>query len=199
MHINNNISKLAIPFKYLKLKLHLGQQARWICKSRFMLYVHQAVSVQFNSVTQSCPTLQPHGLQHARLLCPSPTPRACSNSCPSSRRCHPTMSSPTVPFSSTFSFLQHQGLFQCVSSLHQVAKVLEFQLQHQSFNEYSGLISFRMDWLYLFAVQGTLKSLLQHSRSKASILWYSAFFIVQLSHPYMTTGKTIALTRWNFV
>ena len=149
---------------------------------------------QFSSVAQLCLTVcDPMDFatprKHARLPCPSPTPRACSNSCPSSRRCHPTMSSPTVPFSSTFSFLQHQGLFQCVSSLHQVAKVLEFQLQHQSFNEYSGLISFRMDWLYLFAVQGTLKSLLQHRRSKASILWYSAFFIVQLSHPYMTYWK----------
>ena len=66
-------------------------------------------------------------------------------------------------------------------------------------NEYSGLISFRMDWLDLLAVQGTLKSLLQHHSIKASILWCSAFFIVQLSHPYMTTGKTIALTRWTFV
>ena len=65
-------------------------------------------------------------------------------------------------------------------------------------NEYSGLISIRMDWLELLAVQGTLKSLLQHHSSKASILWYSAFFIVQLSHPYMTTGKTIALTRQTF-
>ena len=66
-------------------------------------------------------------------------------------------------------------------------------------NEYSGLISFRMDWLDLLAVQGTLKSLLQHHSSKASILWCSAFFIVQLSHPYMTTGETIALTKWTFV
>ena len=66
-------------------------------------------------------------------------------------------------------------------------------------NEYSGLISFRIDWLDLLAVQGTLKSLLQHHSSKASILWCSAFFLIQLSHPYMTTGKTIALTRWTFV
>ena len=80
-----------------------------------------------------------------------------------------------------------------------MAKVLEFQLQYQSSNEHPGLISFRMDWLDLLAVQGILKSLLQHHSSKASILWCSAFFIVQLSHPYMTTGKTIALTRWTFV
>ena len=76
---------------------------------------------------------------------------------------------------------------------------MEFQLQHQHSNEYSGLISFRMDWLCLLAVQSTLKSLLQHHSSKASILWSSALFMVQLSHPYMTTGKTIALTRWMFV
>ena len=76
---------------------------------------------------------------------------------------------------------------------------MEFQPQHQSFQRTSGLISFRMDWLNLLAVEGTLKSLLQHHSSKASILWHSAFFTVQLSHPYMTTGKTIALTRWTFV
>ena len=75
---------------------------------------------------------------------------------------------------------------------------MEFQLQHQSFQKHPGLI-FRMDWLDLLAVQGTLKSLLQHHSSKASILRHSAFFTVQLSHPYMTTGKTIAFTRQNFV
>ena len=75
---------------------------------------------------------------------------------------------------------------------------MEFQLQYQSSNEHLGLISFRMDWLDLLAIQGTLKSL-QHHGSKASILQCSAFFIVQLSHPYMTTGKTIALTTWTFV
>ena len=76
---------------------------------------------------------------------------------------------------------------------------MEFHLSISPLNEYSGLISFRMDWLGLLAVQGTLKSLLQHHSSKASILWRSAFLIVQLSHPYMITGKTIALTRWTFV
>ena len=94
---------------------------------------------------------------------------------------------------------QHRGLFQWVSSLHQVAKVLEFHVQHQSFLKYSGLISFRIDWFDLLAVQETLKSLLQHHSLKASILWRLAFFMVQLSHPYMTTGKTIALTIWTFV
>ena len=76
---------------------------------------------------------------------------------------------------------------------------MAFQLQLSPSNEYSGLISFRMDCLDLLAAQETLKSLLQHHSSKASILWHSAFFIVQLSHPYMTTGKNIALTRWTFV
>ena len=94
--------------------------------------------------------------------------------------------SPSPP---TFNLSQHQGLFKWVSSSHQVAKVLEFQLQHQSFHEHSGLISFKMDWLDLLAVQGTLKSLLQHHSSKASVLWRSAFLIVQLSHPYMTRGQ----------
>ena len=108
---------------------------------------------------------------------------------------HP-LSSPSPP---ALDLSQHQGLFQWVSSSHQVAKVLEFQLQHQSFQWIFKLISFRMDCLDLLAVQGTLKSLLQHHSSKASILRHSAFFTVQLSHPYTTTGKTIALTRRTFV
>ena len=78
-------------------------------------------------------------------------------------------------------------------------KYWSFSFSISPFNDYSGLISFRMDWLDLLAVQGTLKSLLQHHNSKASMLWLSAFFIVQLAHPYMTTGKTITLTRWIFV
>ena len=94
---------------------------------------------------------------------------------------------------------QHQGLFQWVSSSHEVAKVLEFQPQHQSFQWTPRLICFTIDWLDLLVVQGTRKILLQHHSSKASILQCSAFFIIQLSHPYMTTGKTIALTRRTFV
>ena len=105
---------------------------------------------------------------------------------------HP-LSSPSPP---TFNLSQHQGLFQWVSSLHQVPKDWSFSFSISPFNEYSGLISSSMvDWLELLAVQGTLKSLLQHHSSKASILQHSAFFTVQLSHPYVTTEKTIALTR----
>ena len=108
---------------------------------------------------------------------------------------HP-LSSPSPPAPNPS---QNQGLFQWVNSSHEVAKILEFQLQHHPSNEHPGLISFRMDYLDILAVQGTLKSLLQHHSSKASLLQHSAFFTVQLSHPYLTTGKTIALTRWTFV
>ena len=90
------------------------------------------------------------------------------------------------------------SLFQWVNSSHEVAKVLVFSFSFIPSKEHPGLISFRMDWLDLFAVQGTLKSLLQHHSSKTSILWHSAFFTVHFSHPYMTNGKTIALTRRTF-
>ena len=103
---------------------------------------------------------------------------------------HPLLS-PSPP---TCNLSQHQGLFQGVSSSQQVPEDWSFSFNISPFNEYSGLIFFRSDWFDLLAVQGTLKSLPQHHSSKASILQPSAFFMVQLSHPYMTTGKTIALT-----
>ena len=142
--------------------------------------------------------MRPYGLQHIRLPCPSPTPGVYPNSCPLSWQCHPTISSSVIPSPPAFNHSQHQGVFQRVSSSHQVAKVLELQLHINLSKEYSGLISFRMVWLDLLAVQGPLKSLLQHYSSKASILQHSAFFIIQHSHAFMTTGKTIALTRWIF-
>ena len=228
-------------------------------------------------------------MQHARLPCPSLFPRICSYSCPLSQWCHPAISSCVVPLSSALSLSQHQSLFQWVGSLNQVAKILELQLQYQSFqfvvifqlpghiqlfmtpwteehqaslsltisqslpkfmsiasvmlssylilwlplllwpsifpsiwdlsiesaihirwpkycsfsispsSKYSGLISLKFDWFDLLAVQGTLRSLLQHHSLKAPILWHSAFFLVQLSQPYVTAGKTIALTIWTFV
>ena len=98
------------------------------------------------------------------------------------------------PSPSAFNLSQHQGLFQLVSFSCQVAKVLSLSFSISLPTEYSGLISFWIDWFDLFAVQGTLKCVLQHHSSKASTLQCSAFFIVQLSHPYMTTGETIALT-----
>ena len=106
---------------------------------------------------------------------------------------------PLMPSSPAFNLSRHQGLFQWVGSSNQVAKLLSFSFSISPSNEYSGQIFFRMEWLDLLAVQGTLKSLLQHHSSKPFILWCSAFFTVQLSHPYMTTGKAIALTRWTFV
>ena len=135
-------------------------------------------------------SLQPHGLQHSRFLCRSPSPAACSNSCPLSQWCHSTISSSVVPSSPPAFYLsQHQDLFQWVISSHQVAKVRSFSFSISPSNEYSGLISFRIDWLDLFAIQGTLKSLPQHHHLKASILWCSAFFMVQLSHLCMSTGE----------
>ena len=106
-------------------------------------------------------------------------------------------SHPLLSPSPAFYLSQHQGLFQWVGSSH--PKYWSFSFTISPSSEYSGLISFKMEWLDLLAVQGTLKSLLQHHSSKASILWRSAFFMVQLLHPYMTTGKTIALTIQTFI
>ena len=111
------------------------------------------------------------------------------------QRSHP-VSSPSPP---ALSLSQHQGLFKWVSTSIRWPKYWSFSFNISPTNEHPGLISFRIDWLDLLAVQGTLKSLIQHHSSKASTLQGSAFFIVQLSHPYMTTGKTIALSRWTFV
>ena len=106
--------------------------------------------------------------------------------------CHPLLVLPSI-FPSIRVFSNESGL--CI----RWSKYWSFSFSISPSNEYSGLISFRMDWLDLLAVQGTLKSLLQHHSSKASILWHSIFFMVQSSHPYMTNGKTIVLTRWTFV
>ena len=145
-------------------------------------------------------SLQPHESQHARPPYPSPTPGVYSSSCPLSRWCHP----PTVILCHSLlllpSILPSIRVFSNKSALHiKWPKYCSFSFNISPSNEHSGLISFRMDWLDLLAVQGTLKSLLQHHSSKASILQRSAFFIVQLSHPCMTSGKTIALTRRAFV
>ena len=151
-----------------------------------------------SSAAHLCLTWWPHGLQHARPPCPSPTPGACSNSCPSNWWCHPTILS-------CYPLLLPPSIFPSIRVFSESVLPIRWP-QYWSFsfsispsNEYSGLISFRMDWLDLLVVQGTLRSLLQHHSSKASIVQHSAFFIVQLSHPYMTSGKTTALTTWTFV
>ena len=129
---------------------------------------------------------------------PSPTPRVYPNPCPSNRWCHPAISS-CSPLLLLPPILPSIRVFSNESTLHmRWPKYWNFRFSISPSNEHPGLISFRMDWLDLLAVQGTLKSLLQHHSSKASILRRSAF-TVQLSHPYKTTGKTIALTKWTFV
>jgi len=157
------------------------------------------LSVQFSRSVVSG-SLRACGLQHARPPCPSPTPGVYSNSCPLSQWCHPTISSAVIPFCSCLQSFLASGSFQMSQFLRiRWPKYWSFSFSICPSNEYLGLIFFRMDWLDLLAVQGTLKSLLQHHSSKASILWRSAFFTVQLSHSYMTTGKTIGFTRWTFV
>ena len=144
-------------------------------------------------------SLQPYGLQHARLPCPSPTPGAYSNSYPSSWWCHPTTSSSVIPFSSCLQSSPASGSFNDSVICIRWPKYWSFSFSISPSNEHPGLISFRMDWLDHLAVQRTLKSLLQHHSSKASILWHSGFFIDQLSHPFLTIGKTIALSSQSFV
>ena len=144
--------------------------------------------VQFSSVAQLCPTLcNPINRSTPGL----PVHQVGDAIQPT----HP-LSSPSPP---ALNLSQHQGLFKWVSSWIRWPKFWSFSFNISPSNEHPGLISFRMDWLDLPAIQQTFKSLLQHHSSKASILQHSAFFIVQLSHPYMTTGKTIALTRRTFV
>ena len=138
-------------------------------------------------------SLWPREPQHTRPPCPSQTPGVYPNSCPLSWWCHLTISSSVVPFSCPQSF-PTLGSFQMSQLFIRWPKYWSFSFNISPSNEHPLLISFRMDWLDLLAVQGTLKSLLQHHSSKASILLCSAFFTVQLSHSYMTTGKTIGLT-----
>ena len=160
---------------------------------------HTLLSVQFSHSVMSN-ILRPHRLQHTGPPCPSTTPRVYSDSCPLSRWCHPTISS------SVNTLLLPPAIFSSIRVLSNQLVLLirwpkywSFRFNISPSSENSGLISFRMDWFDLLAVQGTLESLLRYHSSKASILWRSTFFTVQLSHPYMTTGKTIALTRWTFV
>ena len=153
-------------------------------------------SVQFSCSVMS-DYLRPHGLQHARPPCPSPTPWAYSNSRPSSLWCDLTLCCSLLLPPSIFPSIR---LFSNKSVLCiRWPKYWSFSFSISPSNEYSGLIFFMMDWLDLLAVQGSLKILLQHHSSKASILLCSAFFRVQLSHPYMVPGKTTALNIWNFV
>ena len=155
-------------------------------------------SVQFSHPVMS-DSLRHHEPQHARPPCPLPTPRVHPNPCPSSQWCHPAISSSVVTFSSCPQSFPASGFSNESTLCIRWPKYWSFSFSISPSSEHPGFISFRMDWLDLLAVQVTLKSLLQHHSSKASILQLSIFFIVQISHPYMTTGKTIALTRRTFV
>ena len=179
--------------------LHIEQRGAGGEVEQMICWEHSGFrnSVQFNHSVMP-DSLWSHELQHARLPCPSPTPGACSNSSPSSQGCHPTISSSAIPFSSCLQSWasRSSAMSQFFASGSQSirasasASVLPVNIQ---------------DWFplgltgFLLAVQGTLKSLLQHHSSKASIPQWLAFFMVQISHPHMTAGKTIALTRWTFV
>ena len=149
------------------------------------------------SVSQSCPTLCDPMNQASLSITNSrspPKPMSIESVMPSNHLilCHPLLLPPSI-----FPSIR---VFSNELALHiRSPKYWSFSFNISPSNEHSGLISYRMDWVDLLAVQGTLKSFPQHHSSKASIIWRSAFFIVQLSHPYMTTGKTIALTRWTFV
>ena len=163
----------------------------WTWPSSYITF--QFSSVQFSSVMSD--SLRPHKMQNSRLSCPSPTPEAYSDSCPSSQwcinhliLCHPLLLPPSI-FPSIRVFPSESVL--CI----RWPKYWSFGFSISPSSKYSELISFRTYWFDLLAVQGTLQGLLQHHSSKASVLRCSAFFIVQLSHPYTTTGKTIALTR----
>ena len=160
-----------------------------MCVGKWILCILCIAIVQLLSL---CNSSRSYGLEHARLPCPSLSPRVCSNSCPLSQWCHPAISSSVIPL------LFLPSIFPSirVCSNESVLRIMwpeywSFSFSISSSNEYSELISFRVDWFDLLAAQGTLKSLLQCHSSKAS----TALFMVQLSHPYMTTGQTIALTR----
>ena len=154
-------------------------------QKRRNIYVFSSVQFSHSVVSDY---LWPHELQHSRLPWPSLYPRACSDSCPLSQWCHPTISSPVISLLLLPSVFPNIRVFSNESTLcMRWPKYWSFSFSISPSNEYSGLISFRMDWLDLLVVQETLESLLQHHSSKASILRHSAFFTVQLGHPYMTT------------
>ena len=194
LHWKDNFAK----YKILYWCFYSADFNSLLCSLLAHLFIFLLLSsVQFShSVVYN--SLRSHGLQHSRLPCPSPAPRAYSNSCPLSQWCHPTISSSVIPISSCLQSFPASGLFQSVNSLLQVAKVLEFQLQYQSFQWIFRLISFRIT-CWIFLQSKGLSRVFSNTSSKASILWCSDSFMVQLSHPHMTTGKTIVLTRWTFV
>ena len=176
----------------------IGKGIGQVCILSPCLFNLYAESVQFSYSVMS-DSLQRHGLHHTRLPHPSPTPGACSNSCPSSQWCHPTILTSVIPFSSCLQSFPASGSFpvsQFFASVDQnieasaSSSVLPMNIQDCFPLGLTGLISLQ---------DKELSNVIQHDSSKASILWHSASFMVQISHPYMNTGKTLALTRWAFV
>ena len=159
---------------------------------------HRPLVSQFSCSVVS-DSLRPYRLQHARPPCPLPTPRVYSKSCPLSWWCHPTISSSVIPFSSCLQSFPASGSFQMSQLFTSGSQSIGVSASASVLSIIFRMISSRIDWFDFLAVQGTLKSVVQHHSSKASFFWCSAFFTVQLSHPCMTTGKTIALTSWTFV
>ena len=184
------LSQLAMA-SYLWSQWEEGNQ-----KSDWKVFHERKQSVQCSHSVMSN-SLQNHESQHARPPGPSPTPRVHPNPCPSSQWCHPAISSSIIPFSFCPQSLSASGFFPMSQLFPWGGQSIGVSASTSVLHP--GLISFRMDWLDPLAVQGTFKCLLQYHSSKASILQCSAFFTVQISHPYMTTGKTIALTRRTFV
>ena len=156
-------------------------------------YVAEFITVIVPLLTVMSNSLWPHELHHARLLCPSLSPGVCPNSCPLSQWCHPIISSSVTPFSSCTELFPASGSIPMRAPHISWPKYWSFVFSINLSSEYSGLISFRIDWFDLLAVQGTLKSLLRHQLESIN------FFVLTLSHLYMTTEKTIALTMWTFV
>ena len=175
-------SALIVPLSWWNFSLRVQQAQGFLT----LLGTCTVLVVQLSSCLTLCDPMD------TRPPCPSPSPKACSNSCPLSQWCHPTISSshPLLLLPSIFPSIR---VFSDESVLHvRWPKYWSFNFSISPSNEHSGLISFRIDWLDLLAVQGILKSLLQHYSSKAPILWRSAFFMVQLSYPYSTTEKNLS-------
>ena len=173
-----NKQKVIINEILLRISVCIGKNH---CINVLLLFSHPVMS----------DSLWPHGLQHARPLCPSPSPKVCPSSCPLHWSCHPAISSSDALFFCPQSFPASGIFFQWVSCSHKMTTVLEFQPQHQPLQWVFRVYYLKIDWFDLLAVQGTFRSLLQHHRLKASILRCSVFFTAQLSQLYMTAGKTI--------
>ena len=192
-------STVSLPSKWKQLRMAAAKQSPYQDLTQIPT-LSQAPSAQFSSVAQSCPTLcNPMGCSTPGFPVHHQLPefaqiRSIESMMTSNHLslCHPLLLLPSI-FPSIRDFSNEWALGI------RWPKDWSFSFSISPSNEYSASIFFRMDWFYLLAVQGTVKSLLQHRSSKASVLWHSAFFMVQVSHPYMTTGKTIALTRWTFV